>query len=335
MKNMNKINIAIIDSGINSTSILKSYNISCCYSCNNNNFDDEVGHGTNVMRTILFHENRVNIFVFKIFEDQLICKLQELLAVLKKIYLEYPQINIINMSLGVSEDNPQLRLYCKKLSERGVKLIAAYNNKTQLRTFPAEYPFVFGVRAELYYNSFEYSISHENNVKIYGYLPYLLVKESHITCQANSFAAAHFTGIMAKELLEGNVKKNISNYEFEQYKKEIGDCSWLKKVIIIDESINSNLPKYKKKKIIPVGICKIGRDGKYYISYYEKNINYDSLVVDEYDLKYKNTVLDFVISNMQKGKNIFSVTGFGTEYNTLLYKLAKKFHCKLFIKYNC
>lgn len=328
---MRSINIAVIDSGLNVTSDMDLGKMTYVYSCDNCSFKDENGHGTNIVQTILSHEKRVNIFVFKIFHENLECNLEELINALKIIYLRLPYIDIINMSLGIDKDNLQLKKYCERLSERGTKIVAAYNNNSEKESFPASYSWVYGVKSAMYKNSYEYSKSCNNDVRIYGYLPYFIIQKTHITCMGNSFAAAHFTGVLANSFFS-NISTLISDKDFDTYIRNLEEFDWIKKnVVLIDDNNVLNPSTLKCRGVI--GKCIYTKEG-YYIKLNAGIKVYDTLVIDNYNSP-TSILLSFIVANIKKRKNIFSINGFGKDINMLLYKLSVDYECNMYIKYIC
>lgn len=331
---MKKVNIAIIDSGLNAEELDYKCRIEYVYTCEPDNYRDTIGHGTNVVQTILYHETRINIYIFKIFQNKLICDVKELIKALQIIYLEYPFINVVNMSLGIPNENLLLRCYCEELKKKGIKLVSAYNNNNEINAYPAAYSFVYGVKAAIYKNCYEYSLSDDCNITMYGYLPYSLIEKNHITCKTNSFAAAHFSGIISNEILESYKKEIVKNIEFDNYLKTLEDFKWIKSSVIIDEKLKVNTMSREKNNINLVGLCRLMND-IYEVIYEKDNSFYDTLIIDNYFFIHEKKVVLFIISNIKKGKNIFCLTGFGRETDSLLYSLSELYKCKLYIKYVC
>lgn len=328
---MKNINIAVIDSGLNVTPDIDFCKITYVYSCDGHNFQDENGHGTNIVHTILLHEKRINIFLFKIFQKDLQCNVQELINALRIIYLKLPCIDIINMSLGIPEDNLQLKKYCKRLSERNVKIVAAYNNNDKKESFPASYSFVYGVKSAIYKNCYEYSKTYNNDVRIYGYLPYSIIQKTHITCMGNSFAAAHFTGVLANAYFS---KKTftITDNDIDVYIENQNKFDWIKNnIIIIDD--NNTLASSSLKSRGIVGRCLCTKEGYNIVLNYGIK-SYDTLVIDNYSNSL-SLLLPFIIYNIKRKKNIFCISGFGEDVNSLLYELSRKYECNVYIKYVC
>lgn len=117
--------------------------------------------------------------------------------------LAQPDIRVINISLGVAGRNPDPKLYevCKSAHQRGVLIVAAAYNQPGVTCYPAAFPFVYGVSTGLVAEKLDYGYLGEGctNVLAKGTTQRVAWKDNSFRITSgNSYATAHFTGIVSK-----------------------------------------------------------------------------------------------------------------------------------------
>ncbi|MGM0470940.1 MAG: S8 family peptidase [Bacillota bacterium] len=154
--NLNKIKIGVVDTGIDLTHydlipVQEGKNI-----INPNQLpNDPHGHGTHVSGIISARRNGIGIlgvapeielYPIKTFNQNGTARISSLI---EGIYWSIEQeIQILNMSFGVKEDNQTLKEAITKANEAGIIMIAAAGNDgTTPLQFPARYPEVISVGA--------------------------------------------------------------------------------------------------------------------------------------------------------------------------------------------
>ncbi len=351
----NKVKIAIIDSGINKDELrcdnkIQVENIFSKYEY----LGDRNGHGTSIANIILSHNDNVIFYTLKIFDEQLSCSCEILVEALKTLLDS--DVDIINLSLGITMDNIELYNICLKLVKIGKIVIAAHNNINTI-SYPSSYPFIYGVESASIFNINEYVLSQiENkNVYCYGYMQKGLFSTAKHSKKGNSFAAAHFVGIISNYLLANNqeisniiIKNSIGMDKYKKYIMNIENIDWIHDIVIFPLSIDSinylNKEKFYNiigfytgkdimliKETINYGINKL----LLFDSLDDITANYDTVFVG--DVNNDNVTLDIkknvVLKCFILGKNVFCQTGFDSVTNRLFYNLAEKLNIKFYIKY--
>lgn len=105
---------------------------------------DEIGHGTAVA-SIVTDGNNVRLFSIKLFDDELSCTEDAMLAALT--YLERQRCcQVVNISAGLIglERTSELNRLCENLTSAGCYLIAAFDNAGGI-AYPAAFDSVIGV----------------------------------------------------------------------------------------------------------------------------------------------------------------------------------------------
>ncbi len=116
---------------------------------------DTVGHGTHVTGVIAarptflsdmtgINPRGTSVMVLKVADDKHGLKLSNVLAALR--YAENKNVDVINMSLGFTDDSQIFRSAIHDLKEKGIYLVAAAgNNAESTKQYPAAYPEVLSV----------------------------------------------------------------------------------------------------------------------------------------------------------------------------------------------
>ena len=211
---MEKIKIAIIDSGLDSgfTSLfpcsVDGISIKRDHtgiSIHTNHYKDENGHGTLSASVIWKECSSVELFVVKILDRNLKGDIGLLNAALE--YLSHTDVKLINMSIAVDHgySDGELTKICKKLSQQNKILISSIANGQRI-SYPACCYTVIGVRGIRLCDNIQFLFVPERRVNcIVNDLPYLHYKGCGTYALYgghNSYAAARATGIIARILLQ-------------------------------------------------------------------------------------------------------------------------------------
>ena len=170
---------------------------------NDNLFIDNVGHGTAVYGIIKAHNPNVMCFHIKIFDQENDCINEEVLLYALDYVYNNIKCKFINMSLGISISMKRTEIYdiCQHLKEKGIILIAAFDNM-EVISYPAAFDNVIGVASSSECTKITdvHTINHKVvNVCAKGGLQRVKwINPKFIFTQGNSYACAHVTGILSK-----------------------------------------------------------------------------------------------------------------------------------------
>lgn len=146
------------------------------------------------------------------------------------------------MSVGISILQEKEKLYnvCKRLNQKGVHLIAAFDNYGSV-SYPAQFDCVVGVcESEKCRKNDEFIFAEglkSINVLANGNMQRCLWKNPlYQMCSGNSFACAHVTGIVANNFL--NIEKKFSNNILSFLKENCTEILYLK-----EENYSIHLPR--------------------------------------------------------------------------------------------
>lgn len=202
------MNIAIIDTGatldcvppnikrIGGVCIQENYGK---YSFSDD-FKDNIGHGTIVTNILAEHlHTEVNIFVIKIFDDTLSVDVNLLVEALKYCN-SFLDCDLVQISLGTLYTNTFLKREIKKLEEKGVIIVSAFDNDKCL-SYPAAYKAVIGVDITSKYNKIEhYDVIENNIIDIQGADIYHRTKGiegKNVIVKGSSFYCSYITATIA------------------------------------------------------------------------------------------------------------------------------------------
>lgn len=108
---------------------------------------DRIGHGTSVMSIISKHcEGRYA--VFKTFDSLKEANIDKILSALTDIYENF-STRFVQMSFGVRGYSEEMDKICRKLYDRGVIILAAFDNYGAI-SYPAAFPYVIGVSGNVF-----------------------------------------------------------------------------------------------------------------------------------------------------------------------------------------
>jgi hypothetical protein len=160
-------------------------------------YRDNLGHGTAVAGVLYEHVPDAEIWAVKIFHDSLSAHIETLCAAME--WCIEAKMDIINLSLGVRQDNFDFREICVEAEKRGVFIVSACDEKRGL-LWPASYSSVFGVKAEADCsgNMFFYHTEEKVVFSTLGIPRRLEGPLQKFNLEGHSFAAAHVTGFLAK-----------------------------------------------------------------------------------------------------------------------------------------
>ena len=205
----NEYDVVIIDTGVEKEhSRLASQDIDCIRVSNNiDGFfveelidgDDDVGHGTAVCDIIKSHCKDISILVIKVFDKELNADESLITDALNYIYHNI-SCRIINMSLGISVAGYALESVCCKLNDKGIILIAAFDNDGSI-AYPAAFKSVVGVTSCNYCTrNSDFIIVNDIRVDIGakgGLQKVAWIGNSVSIGVGDSYACAHISGICA------------------------------------------------------------------------------------------------------------------------------------------
>lgn len=180
-------------------------------------------HGTAVCGIISANvPENVEIYCFDIFETVQQKMLDKLISALEYINKNV-ECDIINISLGVRSPNVKLEKICGKINEKGITIVAAFDNAGAI-SYPAAYPFVIGVDTSprcthaddfVYVKNSPITIRGKGNVQRVPWIDPL-----YTINQGTSFAAPYITAYIAKSYLLGVKPTEILNH-LEKYAKYV------------------------------------------------------------------------------------------------------------------
>lgn len=216
---MKKIKIAVIDTGVDihddeiKDNIIFDRNLQVDdFETKYKNIEDLNSHGTFCAKTILYTCKDVLIYPIKIFDEYGKTNSSNLVRVLEKIL--NTDIDIINISAS-SINCPvekELEIICKKLYNQGKIIISSnHNKKINKNSIPTKFNTVIGVKgiSEIYKDT-EYIYNSKDEIQIYANSKDRLLKFKDTVTHfgKNSRAAAVFSGLIAKMIIENGYKTN-------------------------------------------------------------------------------------------------------------------------------
>lgn len=158
------VKIGIIDSGIctkrftySAAAIVREKKVSIASL---KDIEDTIGHGTACAGIIKKITPDAELFIAKVFHDDLAATIGTLTAAIE--WLVEQQVHVINLSLGTTRKGKQLEpLYevCQEAEKKGIIVVSANCNEPKKIAYPAAFPNVIGVGAailgksrDFYYN---------------------------------------------------------------------------------------------------------------------------------------------------------------------------------------
>ena len=258
----NEYDVVIIDTGVEKEhSRLASQDIDCIRVSNNiDGFfveelidgDDDVGHGTAVCDIIKSHCKDISILVIKVFDKELNADESLITDALNYIYHNI-SCRIINMSLGISAAGYALESVCCKLNDKGIILIAAFDNDGSI-AYPAAFKSVVGVTSCNYCTrNNDFIIVNDIRVDIGakgGLQKVAWIGNSISIGVGDSYACAHVSGICANLISH---KQVIGK---EQFLKELRMSQSESENVPIDSistiKIKESVSKYSRSSLVSI-----------------------------------------------------------------------------------
>ena len=275
------MNIAIIDSGTKDyENITKGYNFRVKGDNEiiiENNFHDTYGHGTAVYSIIKKNNEECNYYIFKVIDQNDTIDEKIICTALEYIFNNL-DIDIINMSLGtVSLSDDRMYNICKRLYDKGVILVSAFDNEGAI-SYPAAFDCVIVVDGSDLCRKVDDFIFYEDkilNVAAKGGMQRVKWCEpDNIIVKGSSFACAHATNKIV------NIYKNgIKSFEeILEYFKSIAIQ------IIAYEEKEEKVFEYKIDRAV---IFPFNKEMHNFVRYPEL---LDFKVMEVYDTKYSSNV---------------------------------------------
>lgn len=216
------MNVVMIDGGIRTNHPgLQSIDITQYHNTNGNwtvakEIREETGHGTAIANILASHmDKKIRLINFCVFNKELKTSVELLVSALEYIYCNIDTA-IINLSLGSLFDNERLRCICKKISEKGVILVAGFDNNGAV-SFPAAYDCVLSVDTSfrcLHKNDFVYVENSIVNLRAMGGNQRVAWNNpDYIITSGTSFATAHVTREIISECIGENLACVLEHFK--------------------------------------------------------------------------------------------------------------------------
>lgn len=237
---MDSFKVAIIDSGVDFSHprLMQCKNSGICIVQDDKNlyydtnYKDENGHGTAIAAII--HRTVPDIELVAVKLKALNDAVNEkMLCEGIKWCISQANIKIINISLGIACKTPDPELFdlCNEAFEKGIHICASTHNMPGYECYPAYFPSVLGVTSGHIKNKSEYGYIENSNINIVakGTTQRLAwAHKGYRISSGNSFATAHFSGILAKmksaspelcfselnRLIKENAQKNVQVIQY-------------------------------------------------------------------------------------------------------------------------
>lgn len=224
------VHCAILDTGVKVShkefvgKKISGFGLQCNDTCKIiNEFEDTYGHGTAIFNILKnsaanFCNIKLEMVEREMSDEQLICALNY-------IY-DNCDVDIINLSLGVTVCEKKEELYnaCKKLYDRGVIIIAAFDNEGAM-SYPAAFDCVIGViSSNECRKKSEYIYFDDNCINIGAKGDWQRLawnKPEYVFMQGSSFACAHVTNQVICFMNDGIRRFDEILDAFKRVSKEI------------------------------------------------------------------------------------------------------------------
>lgn len=227
------VKVVIVDTGVITDLLNETNGVSLLNNTISSDYEDTYGHGTAIYGILRKTKDIADIFIVKVSDNETEITENELIFSLDYIYNNLDP-DIINISLGLNIVNDSEKLYriCKKLTDKGIIIVSAFDNLGAI-SYPAAFDNVIGVTTGDHCHKttdFEYNESCICNIAAKGNTQRLLwTSPKIILLGGNSFACAHVTtelikaisfGLKTKEELLDHIKNKAicvyhNNFIFE------------------------------------------------------------------------------------------------------------------------
>ncbi|UKB84718.1 S8/S53 family peptidase [Chryseobacterium sp. MEBOG06] len=227
-----------------------------------NEFDDNDGHGTGIASIIHKHIPEAALYVVKLssYHEN---KSENLLINAISHIVEHYQVDIINISMGINSDtiSNELEKVCKAAFDKNMFICASSFYFAEKPCYPAHFNTVIGVGTGIIKDKthFRYLKNNPTNILAKGGLQRVANKNNSFKFgSGTSLATAHFTGILANVLKNGEVNsveeyvtwcEENSNDSILSFNRKNSDTERevhsISSQLIKEDTINSILKAYK------------------------------------------------------------------------------------------
>jgi hypothetical protein len=168
-------------------------------------FNDNKGHGTGIASIIESHVPSAEMFIVKLDSYNGIIS-ENLLYSAISFLIKETDVKIINISMGIKTNSPspQLKEVCDDAVKKGVAIVAASYYLHNELCYPAHFNSVIAVGQGIVKSKYEFRYSDNNvtNVLAKGGFQRVAIPGNQFAFSAGtSLSTAHFTGIIAKSLI--------------------------------------------------------------------------------------------------------------------------------------
>lgn len=206
------VKIALLDSGVNMYHSHISERLSgVAFRVNRDGWierhddvRDYLGHGTAIAALLKYVALESEIVIGKIFDEKLTCYPSVLAHAIDWAVDE--GVDIINLSLGMSERFDVVEESCKRAAEAGIVLVAAHDRQSEI-VWPAQLDEVYAVEATEIGRE-QWTFTEHSSIGACGFPRELAEPIQLYNLHGHSFAAAHFTAWVARYFEAENVRGN-------------------------------------------------------------------------------------------------------------------------------
>lgn len=368
---MKQVKVAVIDSGVELNHPFLSFRkISGIEITSNgkeffykNNIFDDNGHGTAIAGIIFDKCPKIEMISIKILDQNLKCTFTLLAEALR--FAMSCEVDIINLSLGTIKEGNKLEFetICDEAVDQGILIVASFNNEND-HSYPAAFPSVFGVKSGYVPYKYGYGFNKESfTVYANGSRQKVCSPNSTYTyTSGNSYACAHFTGILAtllfndmqkdrKLILEYLTQHCIPIREMKSFEK-LNPFQHIKRGLIFPLSKES-IDLVKEKSGVTFTVSGIYDDRPQHFNYYDLNNslgqiklfhlleegleNSDTLLIGDISFiperKKEEIIYNLVSRTINLGRNVLSKEAFPSSVYEQLYEQALKKNVFICSKY--
>ena len=163
--------------------------------------EDLVGHGTSVM-SLISSDYDGKFAVFKVFTSMTLSNIENILRALNYILDKNIECKIVQMSFGVRGYDRRLEDICRRLVDKDILIIAAYDNCGAM-SYPAAFDFVIGVSGNpLIKRKDQFNVQSNSLVDIYAKSGKQIVATSSrselLPAEGNSYATSYVSLALLK-----------------------------------------------------------------------------------------------------------------------------------------
>ena len=329
-----KCDIVVIDSGLNTKhSFFKNQTckgISIIFDEGagnysiNDNFEDNIGHGTAVYYLLKKCIKEADVFVLKLFDKNTEPDVMSIIFALEYVYANI-DCRIVHLSSGITrcDELGLLRSACDKLKGKGTIIVSAFDN-TGAISYPAAFDSVIGVDWSLSckrIGDFEYVENSPVNIRAIGTEQRVAwLNNDYMMVSGSSFAAPHITAEIIKIIDGSEIKHEDVLYALKLKAKKIYpsqphiEQDWLFEinsaaVFPFNKEIHSvarfsNLLKFDLYSIYDIKM--LGNVGKSLSQIFNNYQKENDLVVNNYDKMNWNGSFDtFILGHIRELSELF------------------------------